>query len=87
MWICGKPVLPFRRKELEAAYTSLAPDLKAALTLAHQRIETHHRCQVPSNERYADAIGAELGEFPGRRLTPLAFMSPAGRRAIQVPCS
>jgi histidinol dehydrogenase len=47
--------------ELEAAYTALAPDLKAALTIAHQRIEAHHRRHVPSNERYTDAIGAELG--------------------------
>ena len=47
--------------ELEAAYTALAPDLKAALTIAHQRIEAHHRRHVPTNERYADATGAELG--------------------------
>ena len=48
-------------EELEAAYNGLAPDLKAALTIAHQRIEAHHRRYVPTNERYADAIGAELG--------------------------
>ncbi len=48
-------------EELEAAYNALAPDLKAALTLAHQRIEAHHRRQLPANERYTDAIGAELG--------------------------
>ena len=48
-------------EELEAAYSALAPDLKAALTIAHQRIEAHHRRYLPANERYADAIGAELG--------------------------
>jgi len=48
-------------EELEAAYNALALDLKAALTVAHQRIEAHHRRHVPSNERYTDAIGAELG--------------------------
>ena len=47
--------------ELKAAYAALAPDLKAALTIAHQRIEAHHRRHVPSNDRYADATGAELG--------------------------
>ena len=54
-------------EELEAAYNSLAPDLKAALTLAHQRIELHHRRHLPTNERYTDAIGAELGH----RWTPI----------------
>ena len=48
-------------EELQAAYNALAPDLKAALTLAHQRIEAHHRRHLPTNERYTDAIGAELG--------------------------
>ncbi len=54
-------------EELEAAYNALAPDLKAALTLAHQRIEAHHRRQAPANERYTDAIGVELGH----RWTPI----------------
>ena len=40
---------------------SLAPGLKDALALAHERIEAHHRRQLPANERYVDAIGAELG--------------------------
>jgi histidinol dehydrogenase len=47
--------------ELKAAYAALTPDLKAALTIAHQRIEAHHRRHVPSDDRYADATGAELG--------------------------
>ncbi len=54
-------------EELEAAYNALAPDLKAALTLAHQRIEAHHRRHLPADERYTDAIGAELGH----RWTPI----------------
>ncbi len=53
--------------ELEAAYRGLAPELKAALALAHERIEKHHRRHVPPNERYTDAIGAELGH----RWTPV----------------
>lgn len=54
-------------EELEAAFDRLAPDLKAALETAYRRIESHHRRHVPSNERYTDAIGAELGH----RWTPI----------------
>jgi histidinol dehydrogenase len=53
--------------ELEAAYESLPAPLKAALVLAYERIETHHKRQLPTDERYVDAIGAELGH----RWTPL----------------
>ena len=54
-------------EELEGAYNALAPELKAALATAHDRVEAHHRRHLPTNERYADAIGAELGH----RWTPL----------------
>jgi len=53
--------------ELERAYRDLPPALQSALKLAHQRIEAHHKRQLPSNERYVDEIGAELGH----RWTPL----------------
>jgi histidinol dehydrogenase len=33
----------------------------AALTLARDRIEAHHRRQLPADERYTDALGVELG--------------------------
>ena len=33
----------------------------AALELARERIEEHHRRQLPVNERYTDEIGVELG--------------------------
>ncbi|MBT3070367.1 histidinol dehydrogenase [Rhodomicrobium sp. Az07] len=54
-------------EELEAAWHGLAPDLKAALQIAHERIEKHHRRQLPADDRYTDDIGAELGH----RWTPL----------------
>ena len=41
--------------------------MKEALALAYERIEKHHRRQLPQDERYVDAIGAELGH----RWTPL----------------
>ena len=37
-----------------------AADIKA-LTFARDRIEAHHRRQLPSNDRYIDAAGVELG--------------------------
>jgi histidinol dehydrogenase len=54
-------------EELKSAYEGLAPALQAALALACERIEKHHRRQLPQDERYVDAIGAELGH----RWTPL----------------
>ncbi|MBI4724510.1 MAG: histidinol dehydrogenase, partial [Rhodomicrobium sp.] len=53
--------------ELAAAYNTLPSGLRAALMLAYERIEAHHRRHMPSDERYVDAIGAELGH----RWTPL----------------
>jgi histidinol dehydrogenase len=53
--------LAISQAELKAAYDSLAPDLKAALATAHERITRHHRRHVPPDDRYTDAIGAELG--------------------------
>jgi histidinol dehydrogenase len=53
--------------ELEAAYNNLAPEVRSALTFAYERIRAHHRRQLPSDERYVDGIGAELGH----RWTPL----------------
>src|SRR5690606_24903919 len=32
-----------------------------ALTLARDRIESHHRRQLPKDDRYVDPIGVELG--------------------------
>ncbi len=57
----GKTGLRISPEELKKAHEGLAPDLKRALALAYERIETHHRRQVPQDERYVDAIGAELG--------------------------
>ena len=53
--------------ELADAYNGLESKLKAALVLAYERIEAHHKRHVPSGERYSDAAGAELGH----RWTPL----------------
>jgi histidinol dehydrogenase len=60
----GLTMPPF---ELETAFNGLAPTLKASLLQACERIKAHHRRQLPLDERYVDAIGAELGH----RWTPL----------------
>ncbi len=47
--------------ELEAAASAIDADTMAALTLARDRIEAHHRRQKPADDRYTDALGVELG--------------------------
>jgi histidinol dehydrogenase len=48
-------------KEIDAALGSLDAKTRAALELARDRILAHHRRQFPSDERYVDPIGVELG--------------------------
>jgi histidinol dehydrogenase len=47
--------------ELDAAERACDPKALAALKLARDRIEAHHRRQKPADERYTDALGVELG--------------------------
>jgi histidinol dehydrogenase len=47
--------------EVEAAVAGCDREQMAALHLARDRIETHHRRQLPADERYKDPLGAELG--------------------------
>jgi histidinol dehydrogenase len=47
--------------ELDAAMRSCEPRALAALKLAHERIEAFHRRQKPTEERYTDALGVEMG--------------------------
>ncbi|SFI33835.1 histidinol dehydrogenase [Aerobium aerolatum] len=47
--------------EIDAAVASVDPETYAALELAHERITAHHARQMPSDDRYTDAIGVELG--------------------------
>src|SRR5688572_27250433 len=48
------------REIAEAVKVADAGTLKA-LELARDRIEAHHRRQVPKDDAYVDAIGAKLG--------------------------
>jgi histidinol dehydrogenase len=49
------------KDEIASAYAGAAADAIGALQLAHDRIEAHHRRQLPKDDRYTDTVGAELG--------------------------
>jgi histidinol dehydrogenase len=48
-------------EEIKAAYGAASKVTVEALKFARDRIESHHRRQMPKDERYTDAIGVELG--------------------------
>jgi len=50
-----------REAEIAAAVAASGKETLAALELACDRIEAHHRRQLPADDRYTDALGAELG--------------------------
>ena len=47
--------------EIAAAMAACDTDTMAALELACARIESHHRRQLPADDQYTDALGAQLG--------------------------
>ena len=47
--------------EIAAACRAVAPDVLAALTLAHDRIRAFHERQMPADLRFTDALGVSLG--------------------------
>ncbi len=49
------------RNDIEAAYAKSDPQTIEALKFARDRIVSHHKRQVPKDDRYIDAIGVELG--------------------------
>jgi histidinol dehydrogenase len=50
-----------RRAEVEAALAAVDPEALSALTVACKRIEAYHRRQLPTDERFVDEDGVELG--------------------------
>lgn len=53
--------LAVSQAEIDEAIASLDAEIIAALQLAHDRIRSHHKRQMPKDDRYTDAIGVELG--------------------------
>lgn len=47
--------------EIDVAMASADREVIAALEFARDRIESHHRRQLPKDDRYTDAAGVELG--------------------------
>jgi histidinol dehydrogenase len=47
--------------QIAAAVKNCAPDVRAALELAAERIRAYHAVQKPSNHQYVDAAGVTLG--------------------------
>ena len=47
--------------EIDAAVAAAPADLMTSLNFARDRIEAHHRRQLPKDDHYVDAAGAELG--------------------------
>ena len=47
--------------EIDAAAALCKPEALAALKLARDRIEAYHRRQKPTDERFTDALGVEMG--------------------------
>ena len=77
----GLRVLP---AELDSALAAIDPKVRAALEFAKERIETHHRRQMPEDQRYTDALGVELGY----RWTPIEVVGlyvPGGTAAYPSP--
>jgi histidinol dehydrogenase len=48
-------------EEITAATKSCSRDEFEALEMAHGRIETYHRRQLPQDDRFVDPLGVELG--------------------------
>ncbi len=57
----SKMGLRVRDEEIEAALAAADPETVDALTLARDRIASHHGRQRPDDDRYADDLGVELG--------------------------
>ncbi|GHC99144.1 histidinol dehydrogenase [Novosphingobium pokkalii] len=62
------------------AFDALAPDLRAALELAAQRIRTYHEAQLPQDRDYTDAAGVRLGA-KWRAVDGAGLYVPGGRAA------
>ncbi len=68
------------KQQCAAAYDALAPDLRAALDLAAERIRAYHAAQRPADRDYQDAAGARLGAR-WRAVDAAGVYVPGGRAA------
>jgi len=66
--------------EIEAAFNSADRKTLDALQFAKDRIEAHHKKQVPQDQRYTDALGVELG-YRWSALESVGIYVPGGKAA------
>ncbi len=66
--------------EIEAAVAGCAPELRAALDLATERITAFHRRQMPADQRFEDEQGVRLG-IRWRPLDAVGLYVPGGTAA------
>lgn len=57
--------LAVSEEEIDQAFDSVDDKALAALTLARNRIEAHHRRQLPNDDAYTDPLGVEIGSHWG----------------------
>jgi len=57
----GAEGLRIGKAEVDAAASSIAPEVMAALELAAERIRVFHQRQVPSDDHFTDIVGVRLG--------------------------
>ncbi|MFM9934846.1 MAG: histidinol dehydrogenase [Novosphingobium sp.] len=67
-------------EECRDAFDALAPDLRAALELAAQRIRAYHEAQLPEDRDHIDAAGVRLGA-KWRPVDGAGLYVPGGRAA------
>jgi histidinol dehydrogenase len=67
-------------EDCREAFENLAPDLRAALELAAQRIRDYHRAQLPEDRDYTDEAGLRLGA-KWRAVDGAGLYVPGGRAA------
>ncbi len=67
-------------EELDAAFKDVDGKTLDALQFAKDRIEAHHRKQVPQDQRYTDPLGVELG-YRWTALESVGIYVPGGKAA------
>lgn len=76
----GVAALRVTAAEIEAADASIRPDLREALNLAAERIETFHRAQLPRDLEMRDSAGLTLGMRWGA-IDAVGIYVPGGKAA------
>jgi histidinol dehydrogenase len=66
--------------EIDAAFKSADKKTLDALQFAKDRIEAHHKKQVPQDQRYVDPLGVELG-YRWSALESVGIYVPGGKAA------